>query len=421
MSATRRNLLLALVILSGILNYADRQIIAVLKTLLQAKLNWSDADYGDLTTVFQFAAALAYVGAGWVVDRVGWRRANILAVASWSLAAMAHGMVRTFGQFAVARVALGATESLGTPASIKTIGALFEARARSVAMGAMNSATNFGAVITPLVVPSIAMAWGWQAAFLLTGGLGLVWVAAWLLTVGTASAPAGEVRIAGEADATGGGRAAAETAKGSSVSWRVVLTDRRTWAIAGAKVLIDQVWWLLLFWIPDFFHRQFHLDIEQAAVPTAAIYLIAAFGSIIGGWASGRLIAGGTAVTDARKTVMLVSALLMLPVPLASFVDNYWLAVGFLGLTLASHQAFSVNLFALTTDVIPASRVGTVISVGALCGNLSGMTVLWVASRTIGKFGYGPWLALAAVAYLLALAWIRRLVPQDVEEVAAVA
>ena len=407
MSATRRNLLLALVILSGILNYADRQIIAVLKTLLQAQLNWTDADYGDLTTIFQFAAALAYVGAGWVVDRVGWRRANTLAVASWSIAAMAHGVVRTFGQFALARVALGATESLGTPTSIKTIGTLFEARARSVAMGAMNSATNIGAVITPLVVPTIAVAWGWQAAFLLTGGLGLVWVAAWVLTTRTTSESSGEQP--------------APAAAGASVSWREVLTDRRTWAIAGAKVLIDQVWWLLLFWIPDFFHRQFQLDIKQAAVPTAVIYLIAASGSIIGGWASGRLIAGGSAVTEARKAVMLVAALLMLPVPLALFVDNYWLAVGFLGLTLASHQAFSVNLFALTTDVVPASRVGTVISVGALCGNLSGMTVLWVASRLIGKFGYGPWLALAAVAYLLALAWIRRLIPRDIEEIAAVA
>ena len=409
MSNTRRNLLLALVILSGILNYADRQIIAVLKTLLQAKLNWSDADYGDLTTLFQFAAALAYVGAGWLVDRVGWRRANILAVATWSLAAMAHGLVRTFGQFAVARVALGATESLGTPTAIKTIGALFEARTRSFAMGAMNSATNIGAVITPLLVPSIAVAWGWQAAFILTGGLGLVWVAAWVLTTNSVTVPGAATEVSPPA------------ATGATVSWRQVLSDRRTWAIAGAKVLIDQVWWLLLFWIPDFFHRQFHLDIKQAAVPTAAIYLIAACGSILGGWASGRLIAGGAAVTDARKTVMLVSALLMLPVPLALFVDNYWLAVGFLGLTLASHQAFSVNLFALTTDVVPASRVGTVISVGALCGNLSGMTVLWVASRLIGKFGYGPWLVLAAVAYLLALAWIRRLIPRDIEEIAAVA
>jgi ACS family hexuronate transporter-like MFS transporter len=423
MSATRRNLLLALVILSGILNYADRQIIAVLKTLLQAKLNWTDADYGDLTTIFQFAAALAYVGAGWVVDRVGWRRANILAVASWSLAAMAHGVVQTFGQFAVARVALGATESLGTPTAIKTIGALFEPRARSFAMGAMNSATNIGAVITPLVVPTIAVAWGWQAAFLLTGGLGLVWVAAWVLTT-SRGAPAGN-SLADRSIAVPGGVGKVEvsppSASGAAVSWAEVLTDRRTWAIAGAKVLIDQVWWLLLFWIPDFFHRQFHLDIKQAAVPTAAIYLIAACGSIIGGWASGRLIAGGASATDARKTVMLVSALLMLPVPLALFVDNYWLAVGFLGLTLASHQAFSVNLFALTTDVVPGARVGTVISVGALCGNLSGMTVLWVASRLIGKFGYGPWLALAAVAYLLALAWIRRLIPRDIEEIAAVA
>lgn len=409
MSPKRRNLLLALVIFSGILNYADRQIIAVLKPLLQDQLQWSDQDYGNLTAVFQLAAALAYVGAGWLVDRVGWRRANVLAVGSWSLAAMAHAVARTLGQFIIARVALGATESLGTPTAIKTIAVLFEARARSVALGAMNAAGNVGAIITPLFVPTLAMAWGWSAAFLFTGGLGLAWVIAWLLV------QPGEKESGGEARAPA-------AATGSRVSWSVVLTDRRTWAIAGAKVLTDQVWWFLLFWAPDFFHRQFNLDMQGFAVPIAVIYCTAACGSLLGGWASGRLIAGGMEVTDARKTVMFVSSLLALPVPLALYVDNYWIAVALLSLTLSAHQGFSVNLFAITTDVTPSSRVGTVISVAALCGNLSGMVVLRVAGDLIGSgYGYGPLFGLAAVAYLLGVAWVRWLLPKGMSATPALA
>lgn len=406
MSPKRRGLLLALVIVSGILNYADRQIIAVLKPMLQDQLHWSDSDYGRLTAIFQLAAACAYLGAGWVVDRLGWRRANIAAVGSWSLAAMAHAVARTMGQFTVARIALGVTESLGTPASIKTIATLFEARGRSAALGAMNAASNIGAIVTPLFVPTLAVTLGWEAAFLFTGGLGLVWVAAWLL------AAAGETEAGATPDASRSSPSAT-TPSAAQSPWHSVLTDRRTWAIAGAKVLVDQVWWFLLFWAPDFFHRNFNLDMQGFAVPIAIIYLTAAIGSLLGGWASGRLIAKGMPVPEARKAIMLVCALLVTPVPLALMADNYWIAVALLSLTLAAHQGFAVNLFALTTDVTPSSRVGTVISVAALFGNLSGMVVLQSAGWLIGGgHGYGPLFGLAAVAYLLALAWIRWLIPK---------
>jgi MFS transporter, ACS family, hexuronate transporter len=414
MSINRRRLLLALLIISGILNYADRQIIAVLKPLLQEKLQWSDSDYGHLTAIFQFAAAFAYLGSGWVVDRVGWRRANTIAVGTWSAAAMVHAAARTLGQFTVARIALGATESLGTPTAIKTIAVLFEARGRSAALGAMNAAGNVGAIVTPLFAPALALTFGWQAAFLITGGAGLVWVAAWRLVMAGEKVPAGANRDAGITVNVGASADIGEVpSRGEPVSWGVVLTDRRTWAIAGGKVLSDQVWWFLLFWAPDFFHRVFHLDMLRFAVPLAVIYGTAAFGSLLGGFASGRLIARGMGVTDARKATMLVCALLVTPVPLALLVDNYWIAVALLSLTLAAHQGFSVNLFALATDVTPSSRVGTVISVAALFGNLSGMVVLQAAGWLIGGgYGYGPLFGLAAVAYLLALGWVRLLLPK---------
>jgi ACS family hexuronate transporter-like MFS transporter len=394
----RRILLVALLIVAGLLNYADRQIIAVLKPVLQIELHWSDIDYGRMTSVFQLAAALAYLGAGWFVDTLGWRRANPVAVGAWSLAAMAHGFARTTMQFTLVRVALGATEALGAPAAIKTIAVFFKASERSLALGVMNMANNAGAIATPLILPALAEAVGWRASFVVLGGLGLAWVAAWLFTVNGVS----------------GDLASAEPAPPRGGLFAAVLRDRATWAIAGAKTLSDQVWWFLLFWTPDLLHRVFHLDMKAFGGPLAAIYFISAFGALIGGYASGRLIAGGMSVYGARKLTMLVCAVLVIPTPLLLMTQHVWIAVGLLGLTLAAHQGFSTNLFALITDVAPTSRVASVTSVGALFGNLGGMVALQAAGWLLATgFGYAPLLDAVAVAYLLALGWLQLLLPRE--------
>ncbi len=408
MSPARRRFLLGLLIVSGLLNYADRQIIAVLKPMLQSDLKWSDADYGALAAIFQFAAAFAYLGAGWVVDRVGWRRANPLATGAWSLAAMAHAFTRSVREFAFARAALGVTEALGTPTAVKTIAALFAPRERSVALGWMNAASNLGAIVTPLVVPALALHFGWAAAFFLTGAVGLLWVLVWI----PAARSAAHAGTTAPADAAPGGAVAPPAADPSprpaGRPWRDALADRATWAIAGGKLLSDPVWWLLLFWAPDFFHRRFGLTVQGFALPLAVVYTMAAAGSLFGGYASGRAIAAGATPTRARLRVMLVCALLAAPIALASHAPGAAMAVLLLGTTLAAHQGFSVNLFALTTDVAPPERVGTVISIAALCGNLAGMAVLAGAGVWLDRgHGYGSLFALAALTYLMALAWLR--------------
>lgn len=405
MWTARNRLILAMLIFGGVLNYADRQIIAVLKPMLQADLHWSDADYGRLTSVFQFASAVAFLASGWLVDRIGWRKANPLAVGAWSVAAMAHAFARTIGQFTVARFALGATEALGTPTAIKTIAAVFRNEERSLAMGIMNAANTAGAIVTPLIIPVLALKVGWAHSFLITGGLGLVWVGAWLLL-----SPGGR-----GADAVDLVPAAPAAQPAARVRWRDVLADRRTWAIAGAKVLSDQVWWLLLFWMPDLFHRVFHLGMRQFGGPLAAIYACAALGSLIAGYVPTRMLERGFSLNATRKLVLLGAALLVVPVWLVPGVRDYWVATALLGLTLAAHQGFSVNVFALTTDVVPAPRVATVISIGALCGNLAGMVILQVAGWVLDAgYGYGPLLALASVSYLAGVGWVQLLLPRIV-------
>lgn len=395
LSPLRRNLVFALLMLAGVLNYADRQIIAVLKPMLQGAMRWSDSEYGFLASVFQFAAAVAYLGAGWFIDRVGWRRANPIAVGSWSLAAMAHAFTRTLAQFTAARIALGATEAMGTPCTIKTVAVLFEARARSMALSVVNVTNNAGAVITPLVVPWLAHSVGWANTFSAVGALGLVWTAAWIAVV--RRAPSEQAERVAAADAP--------------VGWSEVLKDRRTWAIAGGRALIDHVWWLLLFWTPDLLHRTFRLDMQGYGAPLAAIYAIAATGSLAGGFASGRLIAAGASPVAARKLVMLGCAILVVPAPLVLQAPSVWAAVALLGLTLGAHQGFSINLFALSADVVPNRRLATVTSLASLCGNLSGMVMLQAAGVLLQRGGgYGPLFAVIAVSYLLSLGVLQVLI-----------
>jgi ACS family hexuronate transporter-like MFS transporter len=254
-----------------------------------------------------------------------------------------------------------------------------------------------GAILTPLFVPLVAAAYGWRATFVVVGAAGFVWVLVWL-----ASTRGLKVDTAAAAPAP---RAAA--------AYGAMLRDRRTWAIAGAKALSDQVWWLLLFWTPDFFHRTFGLGLKQLGPPLAVIYGCAALGSMLGGVVTTQLLARGFHPGRTRKTVLLVCALLVTPAPLALHVQSYWLAVGLIGLMLAAHQGFSVNLFALISDITPPERVGSVTGFGALCGNLAGMTILYLAGELLTRgYGYAPLLAVASVSYLLAIGWIQLLLPR---------
>lgn len=396
-----RWVVLALVFTASAINYADRQIIALLKPVLEADLGWTNSDYAGIIEKFQLATALSLMAAGWFVDRVGVRRGYAWGVGVWSLAAMAHGLAYTIGQFTGARVVLAVAETVNTPAAIKTTTAWFPAKERSLAMGIVNSAPNLGAIFVPLLVPALALALGWRAAFLITGGIGFVWLAAWLVMGKRSEA----VEEEGAVDVA--------AVEGAPPPWLSLLADRRTWAVAGAKFLTDMGWWFLLFWGPDFFHRQFGLGLDRLGPPLALVYGLAACGAFGGGFVASRLLAAGVNVNLARKAVMLGGALLVLPIPLALGAQNYWVAALVLGIALAGHQAFSTNIFAFTADVFPAKVIGAVIGIGATAGTLGGLGIQTFTGWTLDNGGgYLPMFAVVAGAYLLALAWIHLLVPR---------
>ena len=384
---------------AGFLNGADRQLISLMKPMLQADLGWSDYTYGQMASVFQLAAAFGLIGAGWFVDRVGLRTAFPLGVGAWSLAAMAHGVVHTVGQFTGVRIWLGATEAIGTPATIKAIATFYPPSGRAVALGAMNVYGALGAMLVPILVPILALAVGWRATFLIAGGVGSIWVLAWMLSSRWILQPQAEGTEAPPAEA--------------AVSVRAVLGDRATWAVAGGKVFSDQMYWFLVFWMPDLLRREFGLGLGAVGAPLAVIAGVTALGGLAGGLVSSRLLDRGMAPTKARRLVMLACALLALALPTVLHTSNVWIAVSLLCLVMAAHQGFSVNLFALTADITALPRVATTIGVAAFFGNLGGMFVLQASGWMLeNRYGYGPLLAFLAVSYLLALAWIQAWLPR---------
>ncbi len=397
MSRSALLMLVALLFSVTALNYLDRQVLSLVKPTLQAEFHWNDMQFASLGTASQIAAIGALFFVGWFVDRFGVRFAFALAVAVWSLAGMGHAVATTVGGFMLARIILIFAESIGTPASIKATALYVPLAQRSIAIGIVNTASNIGAIIAPLLVPWMAVRFGWHSAFLVTGALGFVWISFWL---------SGTRKLRPTATAT------ASIAEEGRTPWAVILRDRRTWVIAIAKFLTDSVWWFLLFWTPDLFSKVFKLSQAEIGYPTAIVYVMAAFGSLCSGFLFPKLLARGFSINRARKTSMFLFACLILPITLALFVSSQWTAAFIIGLALFAHQGFATNIFGMATDIIPAARIGTVIAVGAIFGNLGGVLTNQFTGYALDHgLGYWPLFAFASVAYLLALLAVHLLLP----------
>ena len=394
MSNRGRWLLIALLFAGTALNYVDRQVLALLKPTLEAEFGWSDQDFAHIGSVFQLSAAGALLFVGWFVDRFGVRLAYGVAVAVWSLAGMGHAAAASVGQFVMARSVLAVAESVNTPAAVKAAATYLPLRQRSLGLGLVNTAPNIGAILTPLLIPPLALAFGWKSAFILTGALGFVWLAFWVIGTRTLV----PVNIAKPSKLEG--------------NWGVLLRDPRSWAVIGAKALTDCVWWFVLFWGTDFLVKTFGLTQAEVGVPTAIIFTLAALGAISSGFLFPWLLGRGLSVNAARKTSMAIYAVLILPIPLAITAGSATAAALIIGLALFAHQGFSTNIFGLAADVVPTARVASVMAAGGIAGNLTGTGIIELTGWCLDHgVGYWPMFAIAAGAYLAALLFIHLVLP----------
>ncbi|KQM23039.1 hexuronate transporter [Sphingomonas sp. Leaf24] len=399
--------IVALLFMATVINYVDRQMIGVLKPTLSEDLGWTETDFANVIFFFQMAYAIGYIGFGRIVDVIGARMGYAVAFVVWQIAHIAHGGAYSVTQFAMARFGLGIGEAGNFPAGIKAVTEWFPAKERAFAIGVFNAGANVGAIITPLAVPALTVAYGWRMAFVVTGVVSLVWLVAWLAFYRSPR----EHRTVSSGELAWIEQDPADPVQ--PLPWRRLIAKRETWAYALGKFCIDPIWWFFLFWLPGYLGDRYDLDLLSFGPPLVAIYLLSDLGSVAGGWLSSRLIARGRTVNYARKVTMLVCAFAVLPVLFAQSIDNLWVAVLVIGIATAAHQAFSANLYTLPSDLFPRAAVGSVVGIGGTVGAVGGMLMAKYAGYVLDGIGsYAPLFFVAGSAYFVALALVHVLSPR---------
>jgi ACS family hexuronate transporter-like MFS transporter len=396
----------ALLFFAATINYLDRQVIATLKVDLQRAGIWDEIGYSWVVFTFQAAYALGLLIAGRVMDQLGTRKGFSVSVLFWSVAAMAHALASSVMGFAAARFALGLGEAGNFPASIKTTAEWFPKKERALATGIFNAGTNVGILVAAAMVPPIALNWGWRWAFVVTGLVGFVWLVLWLLLY---RRPEDHPRLS-KAELAYIQSDPAEPA--TKIPWKRLLPHKQTWAFAIGKFMTDPIWWIYLFWLPDFLNKNYKIDLKNIGLPLIIVYLIADVGSVAGGWLSSSMIKRGVSINRARKTAMLICALAVVPVVFAAKASNVWIAVLLVGLAAAAHQGWSANLFTTTSDMFPRRAVGSVVGIGGMAGAVGGMLISYIVGSILQLSGsYVPIFIIAGSAYLAAWVIIQLLVP----------
>ncbi len=396
----------ALLFFATTINYLDRQILALLKPILDEQLHWTNEQFGAANSFFQGAYAMSLLIFGWFIDRFGTKIGYATSIIVWSFAAMAHALVHSVTGFYFARIALGLGEGGNFPSAIKAVALWFPKRERATATAVFNSGTNVGAIVAPLAVPAIAVHFGWHMAFIFAGCAGLLWLVLWLPFY---NVPEKIKSVnAAELDHIRSDREDASR-DGEKISWLSLLGYRATWSFIVAKALTDPVWWFFLTWLPDFFKKTRHLDITHSGYMLATIYGLATVLSIFGGWVTGSLVKSGWSITRARKTSMFIFACCVVPIIFVKDVGN-WPAVLLIGLACSAHQAWSANLFTTASDLFPKRAVGSVVGLGGMAGSGLGMLFPIMAGHLLDVFtargnvsgGYAVLFSICAGAYLLA-------------------
>ncbi len=390
------------------INYIDRQVIGLLAPQLQEIFSWSEKDYGYIIMAFQIAYALGLLATGRFLDKFGVRIGYSLAIGVWSIAAGAHALASSVITFAAARFGLALGESANFPAAIKTVSEWFPKKERAFATGMFNSGSTIGAILAPLLIPWLAMHWGWQWAFIITGGLGIIWLFFWLPFYKPPREMKGISRA--ELDYIESDR---EPEVKVSIPWARLLTYRQTIGICLSRFVTDPIWWFFLYWLPKYLSAEHGVDLQAMAAPLIIIYAVSSVGGIGGGWLSSHFMKIGKSVDYARKTSILIVALMVVPIFFLSYFSSLWVAVALISLATAAHQGWASNIFTVVSDIYPKNAVGSVTGLAGFAGAMGGI----VFSPLVGfildaTHSYYLVFAIASCAYLLAWLFLKIFIPK---------
>ena len=398
----------ALLFFATTINYIDRQILGLLKPTLEVEFNWTETDYANIVMVFAGCYALGYIIFGNFIDRIGSKLGYSISIIIWSIAAIAHAFVKSTFGFGAVRAILGLGEAGNFPAAVKATAEWFPKRERALATGIFNSGTSIGAVAPPIMVPWLLGSYGWQEAFIITGALGFIWLIFWWVFY---EIPSRHKKVTPEEFAyIHSDNEISASGDEKPISWGKLLQLRQTWVFISGKLLTDPIWWFFLFWLPSYFATTFSLDLKKPSLHLAIVYTATTFGSIGGGYLSSYLIKRGYAPLQARKTTLLIVAFAVLPIILAKYATDIWVAVGIISIAAAAHQAWSANIFTVVSDIFPKRAVSSVVGIGGMAGSI-GSTLFpllvgslldyYKAAGNIGA-GYNILFIICGLAYIIA-------------------
>lgn len=409
-SGRYRWLIVGVLFAATTVNYIDRTMLGLLAPTLGDELKWTENDYGNIVTAFQFAYALGFLLMGWLIDRFGPKIGYAIAISIWTVGHVAHGFASSVVSFMLARVILGVGEAGHFPSVVRASSEWFPQKERSYAIGWVNSATTIGVILT---APTVALCmrvlgFDWRETFIYTGAFGvlllILWL--WLYSNPRESGKVSEAELAWiEHD---------PPEKIERIGWGKIVTKREAWAFAMAKFLTDPVWFLMLFWLPKYFSTTYNVDLKIILLPMIIMYLLSDAGSILGGWVSSKLIQTGHSVNFARKVTMIGAGLCVLPLLFVTGLENMWLAVVLIGIALAGHQAFSSTILSIPPDMFPKRAVGSVIGLGGFMGGVGGMIMAKSTGLVLDATGGNYTLIFAActIVYFLAVLAVHLLSPR---------
>lgn len=409
------------------INYLDRQVLGLLKPILEKQYNWTETDYSYIVMAFSSTYAIGLVVFGRIIDKIGARSGYSISVTIWSIAAMCHALVGSAFGFGLARAALGIGESGNFPAAVKTVTEWFPKRERALATGIFDSGANIGACVAPIMVPWLLGIYGWQAAFIITGAIGFFWLIAWRMIYRQpeqhpklSATELSYIRIDDTASEIQADQHTLAGEQVRKVSWTALFSLKPTWSFIAGKFLTDPIWYFFLFWLPSYFSTTFNLDLKKPGLPLVIVYSAATIGAVGGGYLSSWFIKKGWSVSRSRKAALFIAALCVVPIIGARFVTDIWSAVGLIGLAVAGNAAWSSNIYTIVSDMLPKNTVSSVIGIGGMAGAIGGVLFPLLIGTILDYYkgignlvaGYNVIFLLCSVSFLIAWLAIHLITPK---------
>jgi len=402
--------MIGLLMLGSIVNYLTRSALSVAAPTLTTNLGITEREYSWIVGAFQ-GAIMCQPIAGYVLDVIGLKIGLAIFAVAWSLISMAHGLAYNWQTFVGLRALLGFAEGCANPAGMKATAEWFPAKERGLAGGLFNIGASVGSMLAPPLVAWSILSYNWQTAFVITGLIGLCWVALWLAFY---NSPEKHTALSEEERALiSGGQEAHLRSEGARPSILRIIRQRNFWGIALPRFLADPTWGTLTFWVPLYLSKVRHFDLKQIALFAWMPFLAADFGCMFGGFLVLALQKRGVNLINARRCAFSLGAILMMGMAFVGYVDSPYAAIALLSLGGFAHQTLSVTVITMSSDLFKRNEVATVAGMCGTCGNAGLLIFNLVIGSLVVAIGYTPFFIGLAALDLLAAAVLWSLVREN--------